>query len=54
MDLRAAIERLILSAVDTPLELKAGERAELQTLYQPRGYQPLWMDPRARPTDRAR
>jgi murein L,D-transpeptidase YcbB/YkuD len=53
-DVRTAIERLFLSAVNSHLNLGAGERAQVTTLYQARGYHPLWLDQRARPTDCAR
>ena len=48
-----AIQRLILGARESSLELRTGERGELETLYQPRAYQPLWTDSRVRPTDLA-
>lgn len=52
--MRTAVEALVLNAVDSPLELSADERAQLTTLYQRRAYEPLWVDSRARPIDRAR
>ena len=53
-EVRTAIERLFSSAIDASLELRGGEAGQLETLYQTRAYQALWMDSRVRPTDRAR
>ena len=53
-DVRTAIERLLLKGFDRRLALNAGERAQLATLYQVRAYEPLWIDSRTRPTNRAR
>jgi murein L,D-transpeptidase YcbB/YkuD len=51
---RRAIARLILDAPDSSLALRAGERAQLKTLYEAGAYAPLWTDSRARPTEAAR
>jgi murein L,D-transpeptidase YcbB/YkuD len=53
-EVRTAIGRLMLNGSKSPFELRVGERTQLKALYQARSYEPLWMDSRLRPTDRAR